>query len=87
MRMYKKIVVITGASSGVGLATARQLAQRGAAIAMVCRDPRRGDAARDEVQRVATGPAPVVLLADLSSQEEIWRLSPSCAAGLDTLAY
>jgi NAD(P)-dependent dehydrogenase (short-subunit alcohol dehydrogenase family) len=73
--MKDKIVVITGASSGIGLATARELARLGAAIVMVCRDAERGEAARREVAAVATGPQPVVFLADLLSQREIRSLA------------
>jgi NAD(P)-dependent dehydrogenase (short-subunit alcohol dehydrogenase family) len=42
---------------------------------MVSRDPVRGAAARDEVARVALGPQPVFLAADLSSQQAIRRLA------------
>lgn len=71
MQMDKKIVLITGANSGVGLATARQLAACGAAVVMVCRDSSRGLAAKEEVSKVATGPLPTLLLADLSSQSAV----------------
>jgi len=73
MRMDGKIVLVmvTGASSGVGFAAARRLAELGAALAMVCRDANRGEAAAAEVAKVATGPAPVLLLADLLSQDSI----------------
>lgn len=71
MRMDGKIVLITGASRGVGFAAARRLAELGAALVMVCRDANRGEAAAAEVARVATGPVPVLLLADLLSQDSI----------------
>lgn len=70
-----KTVLITGASSGIGLAAARQLAAGGARVVMVSRDPARGATARDEVVSIATGPEPVFLACDLSSQREIRRLS------------
>lgn len=73
--MHGKIVLITGANSGVGFVTARALAELGAEIIMVCRDPARADAARKEIARVATGPAAKLLLADLSSQAAIRRLA------------
>lgn len=73
--MDGKVVLITGANSGVGLAAARGLAERGAAVVMVCRDRGRGRAARDDVARVATGPPPTLLLADLSSQAAIHILA------------
>src|SRR5579864_8936099 len=71
MRMDGKIVLVTGASGGVGFAAARWLAELGAALVMVCRDANRGEAAAAEVAKVATGPAPVLLLADLLSQGSI----------------
>ena len=73
--MKGKTVVITGASSGIGLATARELARQGALIVMVCRDAERAEAARKEVATAATGQQPNVLLADLLSQREIRRLA------------
>jgi NAD(P)-dependent dehydrogenase (short-subunit alcohol dehydrogenase family) len=73
--MNKKTIVITGASSGLGLAIARQLAATGARLIMVSRDPARGAAARDEVAGVATGPDPIFLAADLSSQRLIRDLA------------
>ena len=73
--MKDKIVVITGASSGIGLATARELARQGALVVMVCRDAERAQAARKEVAAAATGPEPTVFLADLLSQREIRRVA------------
>jgi retinol dehydrogenase-14 len=71
----QKTIVITGASSGIGLAASRQLAAQGASVIMVSRDRARGAAARDQVARIATGPLPTFLDADLSSQESIRRLA------------
>ena len=70
-----KTVVITGASSGIGLATSRQLAARGAHVIMVSRDPARGANARDEVASIATGPDPNFLATDLSNQASIRALA------------
>ena len=78
--MNGKTVLITGANSGIGFATARQLAQLGAAVVMVCRDPDCGSAARNEVAKVAIGPAPTLLIADLSSQAEIHALANTVRA-------
>lgn len=41
-----KICVVTGANSGIGFEASRQLAERGATVVMVCRNPERGEAAR-----------------------------------------
>lgn len=73
--LIPQTVVVTGASSGVGLATARVLAERGAAVVMISRDEARGAAARSVVAAAATGPAPVLMLADFSSQRSVRGLA------------
>jgi NAD(P)-dependent dehydrogenase (short-subunit alcohol dehydrogenase family) len=75
MRMDDKTVLITGANSGVGFAAARKLAELGATVVMVCRNAQRGDAARAEVAKTATGPAPTLLFADLSLQASVRALA------------
>jgi NAD(P)-dependent dehydrogenase (short-subunit alcohol dehydrogenase family) len=75
MNMQNKIVLITGANSGIGYETAKALAADGAQILMVCRDPERGQGARNGIARIAKGPAPVLFIADLSSQASIRELS------------
>ena len=70
-----KVAVITGASSGLGLETARQLAGRGGEIVMIVRDQARGENARSQVAEVATGKSPVLLTADLSVQADIRRVA------------
>ena len=74
MSMSGKTVLITGANSGVGYCAATELAAAGAEIVMVCRDPGRGSAAREKLAKLASGPLPVLLLADLSSQSEVRKL-------------
>jgi NAD(P)-dependent dehydrogenase (short-subunit alcohol dehydrogenase family) len=69
--MKGKTVLITGANSGIGFVTARELAKMGARVLMVCRDAGRGAQARAEVAQVATGAAPELLLADISSQHAV----------------
>ena len=65
-----RTALVTGANSGLGLVTARELARKGASVVMACRDPGRGGAAVDGVRAELPG-AEVRLealdLADLSS--------------------
>jgi len=44
MNVQNKLAIVTGASSGIGLATARLLASRGAKIALVSRSKEKLDA-------------------------------------------
>ncbi|SDR55367.1 NAD(P)-dependent dehydrogenase, short-chain alcohol dehydrogenase family [Rhizobiales bacterium GAS113] len=83
--MRGKVVLITGANSGVGFATARRLAELGATIVMVCRDAGRGAAARDAVAKAAKGEAPMLLIADLSSQIAIRALAHELHARFDRI--
>ncbi len=73
--MHGKTVLITGANSGIGFVTACELAKMGARVLMVCRDNKRGAHAWTEVAQVATGGAPALLLADMSSQQSVRALA------------
>ena len=86
--MRGKTVLITGASSGIGLEAARELARSGAEVLLVARDPERGARALEDVSAAATGAAPALLMADLSSQSEVRALARAVRArgpGLDVL--
>lgn len=68
--LHGRRYVVTGANSGLGLATVQGLASRGASVVMACRDPERGRAALQRV-RSASVRGEITLepldLADLSS--------------------
>lgn len=65
------MAVVTGANTGVGLETARGLAERGMTVVMCSRDPERGRAALEDV-RASTGSGSVELVRlDLASLESV----------------
>jgi NAD(P)-dependent dehydrogenase (short-subunit alcohol dehydrogenase family) len=73
--MDGKVCLITGATSGIGKATAMGLADMGASVVMVGRDRDRGEAALAEIKEGSPNASVDLMLADLSSQEEIRRLA------------
>lgn len=69
--MLGRVCLVTGASSGLGFATAAGLARLGATVVMLCRNIDRGNAARDRV-RTETGNENVsVVTADLASLDQV----------------
>jgi NAD(P)-dependent dehydrogenase (short-subunit alcohol dehydrogenase family) len=64
-----KVVVITGASAGVGRATSREFARRGARLGLIARDRERLAATAGEVERL--GGQALVLPGDVSDAAQI----------------
>jgi NAD(P)-dependent dehydrogenase (short-subunit alcohol dehydrogenase family) len=74
-QMQGKICLITGATNGIGKATAYDLARRGATIVIVARDRARGEVVQHELQTQCNNPSIDLLIADLASQASIRQLS------------
>jgi NAD(P)-dependent dehydrogenase (short-subunit alcohol dehydrogenase family) len=72
--MKNKTIMITGANSGIGKATALGLAKMGANVVMVCRNRDRGKAAQAEIMDASGNQSVDLLLADFSSQQSIRQL-------------
>lgn len=80
-----RTALVTGANSGIGFHTARELAAHGARVLMACRDPRR---AEDALARVkATGPRGSVELVslDLASLASVRSAAEDVAARTEAL--
>jgi NAD(P)-dependent dehydrogenase (short-subunit alcohol dehydrogenase family) len=79
--MAGRTVLVTGGTSGIGLATAVGLGAMGARVAITGRDRARSELAADEI-RAAGSPSVDVFLADLSHQAEVRRLADDALAAL-----
>src|SRR5688500_4083355 len=81
----EKVTLVTGATSGIGRAVARELARAGGTVVLVGRDRAKLDAAAAEA-RAANGAAKVeTLQADLSVQAEVRRLAQDFLRSHDRL--
>ena len=70
-----KICLVTGSTAGIGKVTARELASSGATVVLVSRNRAKGEATQAEIKR-ATGNENVdLLVADLSSLQDVRRLA------------
>lgn len=69
--MMKKIALITGANSGIGLATALDLARTGVTVCLACRNMTKAEAARQQILQVVPTATVELYQLDLSSFESI----------------
>ena len=68
-RIEDQVVVITGASSGIGLATAKMAAERGARVVLAARDADGLASARVEIE--GSGGRAITVIADVSVFEDV----------------
>ncbi|KAI5633646.1 enoyl-(Acyl carrier protein) reductase domain-containing protein [Phthorimaea operculella] len=72
MSFKNKVVLVTGASSGIGAATAIQFAKEGADVSMVGRNQKKLDDVAAKVS--AVGKVPLVINADVSKDDDVKRI-------------
>jgi NAD(P)-dependent dehydrogenase (short-subunit alcohol dehydrogenase family) len=82
-RFTNKVVVVTGGTTGIGLAAARAFAAEGAKVTVTGTNPKTLESARAELQGIAE-----VVASDAGSSEDIQKLARTFAergAGVDVL--
>jgi len=73
--MKGRVCLITGANSGIGKATALELAGMGATLVIVARDKQKGENAMSEIRSDTGNNSIELLLADLSSLQSVRELA------------
>jgi short-subunit dehydrogenase len=84
-RLRDQVIVITGASSGIGLATARMAARRGAGVVLVSRNERDLRMATEEI--TIRGGRAIHVVADVAVAEDLDRVAAAASGefgGFDT---
>jgi NAD(P)-dependent dehydrogenase (short-subunit alcohol dehydrogenase family) len=78
-----EVVVITGASAGVGRATAREFGRHGASIGLIARGTERLDATRKEIESL--GGRALVLPCDVADPEQVEKSAAAVEAEFGTI--
>lgn len=78
-----RVVLVTGATNGIGLVSARELAARGARTLVLGRDRARTDEAVAGIRQATGNEAVEPLVADLSSRAEVRRLAAEVRGRVD----
>ena len=72
IQLKNKVAIITGASIGIGAATARKLSSHGMNVVMIARRKERLELLAEEIH--ATGGSAEVIEGDLSREDDRWRI-------------
>ena len=83
--MQGKSALVTGGTTGIGFVTARALAEKGAAVTIVGRNPQRGEQAARAIRTEVPGAEIHFERADLSLLDESRRLARNMAESMDRL--
>jgi NAD(P)-dependent dehydrogenase (short-subunit alcohol dehydrogenase family) len=83
--MDGRTCLVTGGTSGIGLATSIELARRGATVVVSGRSRERGERAAESIRSVTGNPGVEYLCADLSSQAGVSNLATEFLARHDRL--
>lgn len=83
--MNGKVCIVSGSNSGIGKETALALANMGATVVMVVRNPERGERARAEIIDETGNRAADLMICDLSSMESIRQFAKEFKTKYDRL--
>jgi NAD(P)-dependent dehydrogenase (short-subunit alcohol dehydrogenase family) len=81
--MNGEICVVTGATSGIGRATALGLARLGARVVIIARNPAKAAEVVAEIKKLPGALEPEVVLADLTEMEQVRRASDEIRTRFD----
>jgi NAD(P)-dependent dehydrogenase (short-subunit alcohol dehydrogenase family) len=83
--MTGRTILITGGTSGIGLAVAEQMARQGWRVAIVGRNQQRCESTISSIRHVTSNDDVRFLVADLSSQDSVRRLADEFTRRFDAL--
>ena len=78
--LQNQVVLVTGATSGIGKVTAAELAKMGAHVVLLARNAEKAEATQREIRAVAGHDRVEILLADLADLNQVRRAAAEFAA-------
>lgn len=73
--LHGKVILLTGASSGIGKATAIRLSEMGASLVIVCRNENRGKEALEEITGSSGNDSVELITGNLELQQEVRKVA------------
>ena len=83
--MARKVVVVTGVTSGIGKALSLGLARSGESVVLVARDAERGSMVQEEIKSQTQNPEIDLVLSDLSSLSSVRNAAAIIMSRHDTI--
>jgi len=83
--MTGKVVIVTGANSGIGKELATYAADKGANVYMLCRSQKRAEIARDEIIKATKNTNVKVLLVDVQELDQIRNVAKQIQSSEDKI--
>ncbi|HSH04239.1 MAG TPA: oxidoreductase [Anaerolineae bacterium] len=80
-----KIIIVTGANSGIGFDTTLELARKGAQVVMACRSQQKADKALQAIKRQLPSAQVEVMLLDLASLDSVRQFAAAFKVKYDRL--
>lgn len=80
-----KVIIVTGANSGIGFEACKDFARKGAQVVMACRNMQKANDALAELQRAAPNANAEIIELDLASQKSVHAFADAFKAKYDRL--
>ncbi|XP_008430813.1 dehydrogenase/reductase SDR family member 12 [Poecilia reticulata] len=77
VNLSDRCFMVTGANSGIGKATAQEIAKRGGTVHMVCRNKERAETAKGDIVAQSKNENIHVHIVDMSSARQVWEFAQS----------
>ncbi len=80
-----KVIIVTGANSGIGFESTKEFARKGAEVILACRNMDKAEAALQEIKQEIPAAKVIVMQLDLASQKSIHQFAEAFKSNYDRL--